>query len=288
MLQRGFAVRALVRSPGQAGELSSQGVALIAGDLHNPAALQKLLTNCDIIIHLAGAVRGSSQKAFDQVNVAGTAALISAIKTQTNAPRLLLVSSLAASEPNLSWYAHSKREGERLLEREADLNWVIVRPPAVYGPGDKEMLPIFQWMARGIAFVPGSLGARISLIHVTDLVTALIATLETTQTQKQILTPCDGKPGGYDWHELAAIAGDTWARRVRLWSVPTWLLNGAAQLNMMMAKISGQAPMLTPQKLRELRHSNWVVDNNEITASCGWTPKISLREGLQEIKNSAL
>ena len=288
MLERGFQVRALVRDPDKAGELAAQGVSLIVGDLQNTAALQQFVAGSDAIIHAAGVVRGGSQANFDQTNVAGTAALLSAITAQAQRPRLLLLSSLAAREPDLSWYAHSKRDGEKLLEQVPDLDWIIMRPPAVYGPGDKEMLPIFQWMGRGIAFVPGSAEARISLIHVADLVAAIMACLYSPGTRHQTLSLSDGKPNGYNWHELASIAGATWARRVRLLRVPAWLLDTVAQLNVRVAGITGGAPMLTPPKLRELRHSDWVVDNEAISEIVEWTPQISLSEGLAEIKNSAL
>lgn len=280
-------MRALVRTPENARELASQGAHIIKGDLQTPAALQQLVDGSDAIIHGAGAVRGSSQAAFDQVNVAGTAALLSAIAAQANSPRLLLLSSLAAREPQLSWYAHSKRDGENLLQA-TDLDWVILRPPAVYGPGDKEMLPIFQWMGRGIAPVPGSAEARTSLIHVSDLLRAIIACLQTPNTRHQTLTLSDGRPDGYNWHEMASIAAIIWDRKVRLWRVPSWLLNAAARLNVMLAGITGSAPMLTPPKLRELRHPNWVADNQAITTATGWTPHVSLQEGLLEIRNSAL
>lgn len=69
-------MRALVRNPDKALDLSARGVSLIRGDLQNPAALKQLLTGCDGIIHGAGAVRGANQADFDQVNVAGTAALL--------------------------------------------------------------------------------------------------------------------------------------------------------------------------------------------------------------------
>jgi uncharacterized protein YbjT (DUF2867 family) len=123
-------VRALVRTPAKAHDLIRQGVVITQGDLHNPTALQQLVADSDAVVHGAGAVRGGSQAAFDQINVAGTAALVSAIKLQPRPPRLLLLSSLAAREPQLSWYAHSKRDGEKLLQA-TDLDWVIVRPPAV-------------------------------------------------------------------------------------------------------------------------------------------------------------
>ncbi|MEP6388697.1 MAG: NAD-dependent epimerase/dehydratase family protein [Halioglobus sp.] len=284
LLERGYDVRILARNPAAAQPLINRGASLVAGDLQNSDALSRLVTGATYVIHAAGAVRGASQQAFDEVNVAGTAALVKAVNSLTASPRLLLLSSLAAREPRLSWYAHSKREAEELLREDDSLDWVILRPPAVYGPGDQEMLPIFQWMARGVAPVPGVPSARLSLIHVGDLVAAIIACLESTATRHQLLYACDGKPEGYSWLELTTIASSLWSRRIRLWQVPPWLLNTVAQINIWLCAVTGTAPMLTPPKLRELRHQDWVVGNDALSASTGWEPKIDLKHGLEALK----
>ncbi|MCB1676122.1 MAG: NAD-dependent epimerase/dehydratase family protein [Halioglobus sp.] len=286
---RGFEVRALARDPAKAIDLSRAGMCVVAGDLDNPRALRQLTSDCAAVVHAAGAVRGSSRADFDRVNVAGTAALLAALERQPEPARLLLLSSLAAREPPLSWYAHSKCAAEQLLQRApARLDWLILRPPAVYGPGDREMLPLLALMSRGIALVPGSATARLSLVHVSDLATAVIACLQSPFTRHRTLTVCDGKAQGYDWHELAAVAAATWSRPVRLWRLPAWLLDAAARINLRLANTTGKPPMLTPPKLRELRHADWTVDNQDITALTGWTPSVSLPQGLLEIRKPAL
>jgi nucleoside-diphosphate-sugar epimerase len=278
----------LARTPGRAQHLASQGVALVEGDLDDSAALQRLVTGAAAVVHAAGAVRGSSQQDFDHINVTGTDQLLAAITAQSTPPRLLLLSSLAAREPGLSWYAASKRAGESLLDSHPDLDWLILRPPAVYGPGDKEMLPVFQAMARGVAPVPGDTAARISLIHVRDLVAAVIACLRSEAARHRTLTLCDGKANGYDWREMADLVAAVWGRRVRLWQVPRWLLDSLAWANVHSARLTGRSPMLTPPKLRELRHRDWVVDNGLITATTGWEPSIGLRQGLEQLHKAEL
>ena len=143
---------------------------------------------------------------------------------------------------------------------------------------------MFEWMARGLVPVPGAPTARLSLIHVQDLVAAIIACLESSAARHQVLYACDGKPEGYNWLELTAIASALWSRRVRMWQVPAWLLNAAARVNVWLSAVTGKAPMLTPPKLRELRHQNWVVDNAAMSASTGWEPKIDLKHGLDALK----
>jgi nucleoside-diphosphate-sugar epimerase len=285
----GVSVRALVRDPSRATALADHGVELVTGDLANRDSLRTLVSGAEAIVHCAGTVRGRCLNDFTQTNVNGLDHLLSAIAEAAPNARLLALSSIVAREPELSWYAQSKHAGECLLqERGKSLNWIILRPPTVYGPGDREMLPIFQWMARGIATVPGSKDVRVSLIHVRDLVTAIEACMAIPVSKGQCYTPADPCTGGYNWTDMASIATEVWGRPVRLWQVPTWLLDGFARLNLSLAGVLGYAPMLTPAKLRELRHPNWVADSSDLQRDTGWYPEIDLERGLRELKGEVI
>jgi nucleoside-diphosphate-sugar epimerase len=259
----------------------------VQGDLGNPSALQNLVKAADIVIHCAGTVRGNSARDFAPTNIQGTSAVISAMASHAPASRLIQLSSLAAREPDLSWYAASKHAGEQLVEA-SDLNWTIVRPPAVYGPGDEEMKAIFDWLARGICLVPGAIEARVSLVHIDDLVAALLAIVAAGDTHGRYYTPCDGKPQGYTWSEFAGIAADIRQRRVRLLQVPGWAFNGVAAINLFFARLTGRPAMLTPPKVRELRHPDWTTSNEALIHDCGWQPSIGLETGLRAFWASAL
>ena len=166
--------------------------------------------------------------------------------------------------------------------------WLALRPPAVYGPGDEEMQAIFDLMRRGFALVPGETDARSSLIHVSDLVEAMLSCLASEGACGRVLSLSDGKTAGYDWQELADIAAEVYGRPVRLVRLPGPILNAVALANLWLARATGRAPMLTPCKLNELRFPDWVVDNGEITAITGWTPRTPLREGLRSLTETAL
>ena len=84
--------------------------------------------------------------------------------------------------------------------------------------------------------------------------------------------------------DMAAIGAQHFSRPVRLWEVPRWLLDAIAASISRIASVTGKPPMLTPPKLRELRHPDWVVDNDAITRATGWTPKIRLTDGLAQLK----
>ncbi len=280
---QGWRLRLLLRSGSAVAAFESLDAEVVRGDLDDARALSQLVQGASAVVHCAGVVRGARQRDFDRVNVDGLAHLLEALRASSPAPRLLALSSLAAREPGLSFYADSKRRGEQLLQREAQaLDWLALRPPAVYGPGDREMLPLFRAMARGFAPVPGSTSARFSMIHVDDLARAVVAWLRQPGALSGVVTLHDGRGGGYDWTEVCETVAELCRRRVRPLRIPAPLLDVPAWLNARLSPLLGRAPMLTTQKLRELRHPDWVCDNAVIGARLDWRPRLRLREGLLE------
>jgi nucleoside-diphosphate-sugar epimerase len=281
LVKSGCRVRVLVRSMNMAGSLPAGGVDTVQGSLEDRLSLESLTRGADAVVHCAGAVRGATQEQFDRVNVEGVERLLLTLEAQGTPPRLLALSSLAAREPQLSFYANSKYKGEQVLVNEARrVAWDVLRPPAVYGPGDREMLPLFRAMARGIAPVPGAAHARFSLLFVDDLAAAVLAWIRSGHVTGAVYTLDDGREGGYDWHGVATIVEHVCRNRVRLLRLPSWVLDIPARLNRRASRLFGYAPMLTPEKLRELRHLDWVCDHTALYAATGWRPQIQLEEGL--------
>jgi nucleoside-diphosphate-sugar epimerase len=229
-------------------------------------------------VHCAGAVRGRSARDFDPVNVEGVARLASATRAERPAPAIVHLSSLAARHPELSPYAASKRRGEQALLGAPE--WVVLRPPIVYGPGDRELLPLFRWMARGIAPIVGPRGGRWSLIYVDDLAEAVIWLVLRGPTGR-VFELDDGQPSGYAMDDVVAAAERYRGRAIVRVPVPASLLGGLAWLNVLGARIRGRAPMLTPGKVREIFHPEWTCDNTALADATGWRPRIRLDEGLR-------
>jgi len=282
LVTAGCHVRALTR-PRSAHKLPRlPGLEAIIGSLQDDASLNRLLQGTCAVVHCAGAVRGVTAADFNAVNVDGVKQLVRVALSQSHSPRFLSLSSLAARAPQLSHYASSKRQGEHALASMAeDMEWVALRPPAVYGPGDRELLPLFQWMGRGIAPVLGEADARVSLLYVEDLCAAVLRWLDSGQCQSGIYELNDTRAGGYNWDEIIATVSALRTRRIIRLPLPAALLRSLAAMNVTTARLVGYAPMLTPGKVRELRHPDWVADNAALTAAIGWQPGFSLREGLQ-------
>jgi 2-alkyl-3-oxoalkanoate reductase len=254
----GFRVRALCRRPDPG--LDESGIETVVGALEDPGSLERLLDGTEAVVHAAGAVRARSRRQFDAVNRAGTANLLAALASGTRAQRLILLSSLAAREPVLSAYAQSKRMAEQEVEacRTRLRDVCILRPPGVYGPGDRGTLPIFRQLAHRLLLVPAPSDARFSLLFVEDLAALVARLLEVPRWNGITLEPDDGRPGGYRWHDLAAIAGRSLGRPVRTWSPPGALVWMAAGLGEAYGALCRQPAALGFGKLRELRHRDWV------------------------------
>ncbi|HVO83554.1 MAG TPA: SDR family NAD(P)-dependent oxidoreductase [Syntrophobacteria bacterium] len=278
----GWRIRVLVRPTSTRGRLAGVAADLVVGDLGDLDSLRRFVYQADAVVHCAGAVRGASQAHFDRVNVEGVARLVHAAASEHPAPRFLLISSLAAREPGLSAYAASKRRGEEVLVADGGMMpWAVLRPPAVYGPGDRELLPLFRWMARGIAPVLGSGNARFSLLYVEDLAEAVVRWLSGGTAVQRTFELDDCRPGGYTWTDVVDIMKTLRSRSVIPVRVPALLLQVLAFVNLVAARVIGYKPMVTPGKVRELRHPNWVCDSAAFMGATGWSPKVSLEEGLR-------
>ena len=276
-------IRALVR-PASMHKRPSQVVSeWVTGDLEDMGSLRRLVAGVDAVVHCAGAVRGTSLVNFERINVDGVARLALAARAQHPKPRFLLISSLAAREPHLSYYAASKRKGEKTLALNAgQMPWVIFRPPVVYGPGDREMLPLFRWMCRGIAPVIGSAKRRISLLYVEDMAEAIVCYLKRGVGWGRSYEVHDGHAGGYSWEDIIDAIARMNGRTIYRIKIPVPLVRLGATLNLAAARMCGRTPMLTPGKVRELTHPDWVGDNTALTRDTGWVPQVTLDEGLKQ------
>lgn len=280
----GREVRAVIR-PGSARRSAiPAGVEVCEARLdRSDPQLAAALHAAEAVVYAAGTVRGWALADFLPANVQGLEAVAGILGPGTPARPLIVVSSLAAGQPQLSDYARSKRMGEEVLaQTPANLAWTILRPTAVYGPGDRELRPLFALMRRGVFPGVGGPQQRLSFVHVNDLARALLAAIDHAgAVVRQTHELDDGTAGGYDQAALAAALRPRGpALRV---SVPRPLLAMLAATNLRWSRWIRRPPMLTPGKVAELTHPRWVGDNRAFTAATGWTPRFDLASGTQAL-----
>lgn len=250
----GLGARVLMRRPAATGELEA-----VLGDVSDSEALARLCAGADAAIHIAGAIKAVNRAQFFAANAQGAANVAEAAR-KAGVGRFVHVSSLAAREPQLSAYAASKRQGEQAVADAAGpMKWVMLRPPAVYGPVDQATLPLFRQLTRPMAVLPADPQARVSLLHVDDLAASLVRAALQDEGMGLIHEIDDGRPGGYGWRDICDIAGRAEGRVVRPLFVPRVALFLPAVAAELMAAMSGRALMVNRGKLAELYHPDWVV-----------------------------
>lgn len=269
LARRGWKLRLLIRRWTPLPSLAGVDAEIVWGDLADEAALRRLTAGADAVVHAAGVIKARRTEDFQSINRDGTARLSSVAPTVP----FLLLSSLAAREPRLSPYADSKRAAEEVVARRT-APWLAVRAPAVYGPGDRETLAYFRMAARGFALQPNRRDVRLSLIHVEDLAEALALALD-KPFPSAVHEIDDGRPGGYSHRDMAAAAAGALGRPVRSVPVPQGLIGLVAALN----GLRPSAQILTPAKVRELFHPDWVAHDRSLAAALGFVPRYDLPAG---------
>ncbi|WBY17641.1 NAD(P)-dependent oxidoreductase [Erythrobacteraceae bacterium WH01K] len=268
--RRKVALRSLARSVPK----DRRGVDWVEGDLGNRDALRRLLAQAEAVIHIAGQVRATDPAEFEQANVTGTLNVVEAA-IDTGVSRFVFVSSLAAREPQLSAYGASKLRAERIVKA-SGLDWTIVRPPAIYGPRDREMLDLFE-MAR-LRVVPMPKRGSASIIHVGDLVRLLLELHEGGEgVTSQMFEPDDGRPGGWEHRALAKAIGAAVGTNPLVPRLPAPVMRFAAWMDSLLRR--GDAK-LTPDRVGYMMHPDWVSDPARRPPEALWRPVIPTPEGL--------
>lgn len=259
LAEQGWRVRVLARRDPVDSLWREAEPQVILGDLDDAFALERLCADAEVVIHAAGLVKGRNRAAFDAVNVAGARRVAAAAR---HTPHVVLVSSLAAREPHLSHYSASKRAGEAAMAEALGDRLTIVRPCAIYGPGDREMLPVFQAAATVPVLPIFDDRARVAMIHVEDAALQTVA-LAAAPSAGRIVALCDARRDGYSWRELMTAAARASGRTPRLTPIPKAFVHALGITNDFTALL-GAAPMLTSAKARELLHPDWSVATHEL------------------------
>lgn len=271
-LARGHEVRALTRRE----QPARHGVSWVPGDLADTAALAELAAGAEALVHAAGVVNAPDRAGFVAGNVMGTKNVLAAA-AERGVARAIHVSSLSAREPFLSDYGQSKF-GAEVAAEQSPLPCTIVRPPAIYGPRDTEMLELFKAAKWGVVPLPPE--GRASMIHVADLAELLLALATDGGAHAgQVFEVDDGREGGWRHEEMARAIGDAVGRRVVPLSMPAALVKGAARIDRL---LRGPGAKLTPDRASYMVHPDWVATPGMQPDPAFWQSRIDTREGLKD------
>lgn len=292
LLARGDSVTALVRSPAKAAELTARGVRLVRGDLGDHAALTEAAAAQDVIYHAAALTGAVDEAEFLAANRDGTANVVRAALAG-GAPRFVLVSSMAAGGPAgrgrpkgadghdtpVTMYGRSKLASEQVL-RGAALPWVILRPPTVYGPRDRDnLITVFKAARLGIAPVFGDGSMEVSIVHVEDLADAIVLA-GTAGEQVVGQTYYTNHPEVLSSADLVREIARSMGRGVTLLPIPEWAARVALTATGAWAAALRRKTILRADKANEFYQAAWTGDPASFIDATGWQPRFDAATGL--------
>lgn len=262
-------------------------------DLGLPAGT---LRQCEVVFHAAGVTRALDARGFVRGNVAPTRALIDLLSREAPGARIVYVSSQAAAGPALSadtpvteamppapieHYGRSKLEAERLIAAAAHgLEWTIVRPTSVYGPRDRDFLSVFRMARFGVGLHALDPDSWISLIHVRDLTTAIIAASGPRAAGRTYFL---GAHDALRWRDIYEAAGRAVGRaHLHHVAVPRPLLEIGAAAGEVWSRVAGRVALLNRSKLELTKPQFWIASSDRARRELGFAPVVALDEGMRE------
>ena len=161
----------------------------IKADIQDAEGLDQVCSGIDVVIHLAALTHSSSMKAYFEVNEKGTEKLLTACR-KNKVTRFIYISSVAATEMG-GEYGVSKLRGEEKV-KSSDLDWVVLRPSEIYGPGmDEGIGKLISWVERfPVIPVIGDGSCFLSPVYVNDIVQAIVEIFKKDSLKNITLNLC--------------------------------------------------------------------------------------------------
>ena len=291
LLEKGFAVRIITRRRPAA---PLPGAAYAEADFSDIENLKHALAGADAVVHLAAALFCRSKAGFLKANAAGTANLTKAAEATPTLKKIVYLSSLAAGGPAgsgapntesqpeapISYYGLSKLEGGKAVKKFKRGQFVILRPPIIYGKKDSGFSKIAEWVRKGVMVNAGSASGRFSFVYLNDLVRALVETLETAKFDGGTFYVCESR--SYAWREfITLLAASMGVKMPLLLSLPPWAVYAVGWAYEAISVI-GALPVMNRDKAREAAGPNWTASPALWEKTAGWNDWTPLEEGIRK------
>ncbi len=294
LLNRGYEVRCIVRDTSNLKWLDGKDVEIFKGSLFDIDFLKKAVKDVDYVYHIAGVTKGKNYQDYYRGNVETTQNLLEACLENQKLKKFVLASSLAAVGPGddaipvdetrpynpITSYGKSKAEAEKVtLSFKDKLPITIVRPPSVYGPRDTYTFELFKYVKFGFLPVVLSDDQILSLVYVSDLVDGFILAGENEQATGEIYFISSEKI--YTWKEIEEAVLKALDKKVFRIKIPAPILYSVSLISELIFKLQKKASPLNLEKIKDVRQKNWACSIEKAKKELGYTPKVSLEEGMR-------
>lgn len=295
LLGQDYRVIAQVRGTSDLTLLQDLKVEYRYGDITEPATLPEMVEGVDFIVHNAGVIKARQRGTFFAVNEQGTRNLLEAITIHNPQVRqVIFISSVAAAGPStpvrplsesdqpnpITTYGESKLAGERVaLSFAGRLPVTILRPPAVYGPGDRGVYSIFKAVWLHLKPLIGDGSRKLQLVHVDDLCEGIAKTLKANVKSGGIYFIAE--KDAYTYRDLISVLVDASGRWTFPLLLPSPVFRAIATISEFSFAAIGATPLLTREKTREL-NSSWEMDTTRARQELGFESRIGFADGARQ------
>jgi nucleoside-diphosphate-sugar epimerase len=286
--EAGYEVRCSVRASSDIRWIEALPVKLVPLDLDQPEKLARVTEDARIVVHAAGITRACRTDDYHRINAEGTRRL-AATAAKTGVHRFILIGSLSAHGPDtlskdgrdrpVSPYGQSKLEAETHLRSfTGQMETVVLRPAAVYGPRDTDMLLLFKMARSGwLIFPPGP--GLLQPVYAEDVARAALAAAVKKETSFGPFPVAEATQ--YSWQDVVRGLEWTLGRSIRTVHLPVAFFRLAGRASEWTAKFRGSAPVFDERRARDLALYSWACDPSDTENKLGWRAEVPLYEGLQ-------
>lgn len=296
LLKEGYRVRCIVRGSSSLKWLEGKNVELFKCGLDKVEPLKEAFKDADFIYHIAGVVNAPDEAGFMYGNVTMTQNVLEAALAASHLQRLLVVSSLAASGPAerpgkpvtedmpcrpVSLYGKSKVAQEQACEAYHDrLPITIIRPPAIYGPRDTEVLLFFKTVKTGVLPLLGFQDKTLSFVHVADLVRGMEKATRSERSKGQAYFL--GSVKEYSWQKIGSLIGNEMGRVPFMFRLPHFLVFTAASFGEVYSRLTRKLVDLNIDRARQITSPSWFCSSEKAMRDFGYEEQVKITDGIKE------
>jgi dihydroflavonol-4-reductase len=297
LVNAGAVVRAVARDSSNISVLEDLNIQWFRGDIFDESLLAEAARGANYIFHVAAAFneeKGSLED-YRKVHVHSTQILARLVTGQPEFKRFLHVSTVGVhghievdrADENYRFspgddYQLSKLEAEQWLVEYAnknDLPYAIIRPSAIYGPGDKRLLKLFKMAQKGFVLMLGSGKGMYHLIHVDDLTNIFLLAATRDEARGEIFIGASDEPISIiDMGKKIGHFIGTHPRTIRL---PIWPFYLAADISIAIFPKLGMNPPIYRRRVGFYAKDRQ-FDNSKVREVLGYQPKYDMDTGLEE------
>lgn len=296
LLDNGCEVHCLVRTSSDLKWLQKDRITCHVTDLFDPEIPESCLNGLEHVFHCAGLTTSRTRAEYFEVNANACRTLFEKLLPAANGLKSVVhLSSLAAVGPSadanrpvdetspcapVTHYGHSKLAGEKIaLEYAGRLPIMVIRPPVVYGAREVNFFTWLQKLNQGWFIRVGNETRHLSIVHVNDLVRAMLAAAGSSIRGDRVFFVTDGEI--YNWEEVARIGSGILGNRARSLTIPLSVIRFAARLAEIKSSFTGKPALLDRQRVIDIRQTAWTASSENFFRTFSFQPEYKLQRGLE-------